>query len=188
MTVGELPDYDEGLRPLWHGSRREAEGNGRERARGAGGELVRIHDHLRAESRELLSVVEDFIAGRGAITRARTIIHELSSRQGYSAVGSFCSGFCMLLTMHHQIEDRQVFPGLGRVEPDVVPVLRRLMEEHEVIAEIVGRVLEAIELADSDCSNATVLKEIAEHLYSRLSSHLRYEEAQLVEILDLHGF
>ena len=180
----DLPDFDETLRPTWPGMRN----GGEEGGWGAGSQLVQIHEHLRVNARELLAAIDELIAGGTDVDGARAIVHDLSSRQGYSAVGSFCSGFCTLLTMHHSIEDRSVFPGLGRVEPQLVPVLRRLMAEHEVIAEIIGLVYEAIDAAEEDRRQAIGLKRIAEHLRDRLFSHLRYEEAQLVPALNAHGF
>lgn len=178
----KLPDYDESLRPAWEGPSASAP------QWGAGEELVRIHDHLRAEADSLLGAIDDHIAGREPIAAARSILHQLSARQSYSAVGSLCSGFCTLLTMHHSIEDRAVFPGLGRDEPGAVPVLRRLMEEHEVIAEIIALLYRVLDAVEANRSHAGELKRVAEHLSDRLASHLRYEEAQLVGALNLHGY
>ncbi len=180
----DLPDFDEALRPTWPGMR----SGGVERGWGAGSQLVQIHDHLRENARELLAAIDELIAGGTDIEGARAFVRELSARQGYSAVGSFCSGFCTLLTMHHSIEDRAVFPGLGRSEPQLLPVLRRLMAEHEVISEIIALVYEAIDAAERDREQAPTLRRIAEHLRDRLLSHLRYEEAQLVPALNAHGF
>lgn len=185
VTETNLPDFDESLRPIWNEPGEEL-GSGD--LWGAGSELVRIHDHLRAEAGELLSAIDRFITGDEEIEAARSIIQQLAARQGYSGIGSLCSGFCALLTLHHTIEDRQVFPGLGRVEPTLAPVLRRLMEEHEVIAEIIGRVYEEIERTENDREAAPALKGVAEHLSDRLDSHLRYEESQLVGALNRYGF
>ncbi len=180
----DLPDFDETVRPTWPGTRN----GGEEGGWGAGSQLVQIHDHLRETARELLAAIDDFIAGGSDIEGARAVVRELSARRSYSAIGSFCSGFCTLLTMHHSIEDRAVFPGLGRAEPAALPVLRRLMAEHEVIAEIIALVHEAIDAAERDRGQAVGLKRLAEHLRDRLFSHLRYEEAQLVPALNAHGF
>lgn len=185
VTETNLPDFDESLRPIWT----ESDENRDAEARwGAGSELVRIHDHLRGEAEELLGAIDGFIQGREEIEAARSIIQELAARQGYSGIGSLCSGFCALLTLHHTIEDRQVFPGLGRVEPALVPVLRRLMEEHEVIAEIITLVYGEIDRTETGREAAPALKRVAEHLRDRLASHLRYEESQLVGALNRHGF
>lgn len=198
MERANLPDFDESLRPQWRpppeGHRESGAGpRGRDGYRGmgsyqgAGDDLIRIHNHLRSEAAELLSTIDGVIAGEEGLETARSIVSELSLWGSYSALGSFCSGFCTILTMHHSIEDRQVFPGLGRVEPDVKPVLRRLMEEHEVIADIIGIVSSALEATEDDRSRAPFLREAAGHLADRLSSHLRYEESQLVDLLNTHG-
>lgn len=183
MSDQGYPDFDEGARPAWSGAQRGVQ----HRGWGAGHELLRIHDHLRAEARLLLEAIDDHVAGRSSIAAARSILHELSARQSYSAVGSLCSGFCTLLTLHHSIEDRNVFPGLAGVEPEIEPVLQRLGEEHEIIAEIIELVREAIDAAEADRSKATELREIAAYLCDRLSSHLAYEESQVVGALNIYG-
>lgn len=184
-----LPDFDEHLRPTWEGPGDDESTHGpRNAPRGAGAELVRIHDHLRREAAELRAAVNGFIEGREDLGVARSVIQQLAARQGYSGIGSLCSGFCALLTLHHTIEDRQVFPGLGRVEPALVPVLRRLMEEHEVIAAIIALGHAEIDRTEADRGAAAALKKVVEHLCDRLGSHLRYEESQLVGPLDRYGF
>lgn len=184
MRTEPLPDYDEAARPTWAGPQTRTSDD----EWSAGAELVRIHDHLRAQARELIAAIDDFVAGREPARTARSILQELAARQRYSAIGSLCSGYCTLLTLHHSIEDRRVFPGLGRAEPSSLPVLRRLMEEHEVIAGIIERVQEAIDATERDRALAGELRRAVAHLRDRLQSHLAYEEAQLVPALNLHGY
>jgi hemerythrin superfamily protein len=61
--------------------------------------------------------------------------------------------YCRVVTQHHTLEDRTVFPHLRRSDPELVPVLDRLAAEHETIADLLERVDGA--LVGSSRSRAT---------------------------------
>jgi alkanesulfonate monooxygenase SsuD/methylene tetrahydromethanopterin reductase-like flavin-dependent oxidoreductase (luciferase family) len=106
----------------------------------AGRHLVDIHDALRAELAQLRDVVEQVARGEMQVEQARSLINTMTMRQNKWTLGAFCESYCRIVTGHHTLEDRSVFPHLRRAEPALGPVLDRLQHEHEVIAVVLDRV------------------------------------------------
>ncbi|TDC08959.1 hypothetical protein E1267_08965 [Nonomuraea longispora] len=69
-----------------------------------GDELVKLHDGLRRDLAELRR------SPRGADLRTH------------------CLAFCDALHLHHEGEDRRLFPHLDHEEEQLVPVLNRLLD------------------------------------------------------------
>jgi iron-sulfur cluster repair protein YtfE (RIC family) len=70
---------------------------------------------------------------------------------------------------------------VARWRPDLDDAVERLREEHERIAALLAE-LEAV-LAADDLTPAALLAEV-DRLVEELEAHLRYEEEQLVPVLD----
>ena len=68
----------------------------------------------------------------------------MTIRQNNWTLGTFCETYCRVVTQHHTLEDRSVFPHLRRSEPALRGVLDRLHEEHEVIADLLERIDRAL--------------------------------------------
>jgi hemerythrin-like domain-containing protein len=97
--------------------------------------------------------------------------------------------YCRVVTQHHTLEDRTVFPHLRRSDPELVPVLDRLAAEHETIADLLERVDGAlVELVAADHDGIEGVKTSVDLLADTLLSHFAYEEHELVEPLTRHGF
>jgi hypothetical protein len=175
-SFDSLPRFDENARPSWSF---EAVPSGS----GLGQRLIEVHNRIRHETEALLGSVAEVMAGTGTPETARSALQALSVRQNYPALGGFCSGYCELLTIHHTLEDQKVFPGLGRAHPDLQPILKQLYDEHEVVAELIRLLDEALAAPAGDRSSET-LKTVSGALAERLLSHLLYEESQLVAVLD----
>ena len=122
----DLPRIDEAARPRW-----TVPPSVRESREGMGGQLIQVHLHLREELRRLLAVVDDVVAEKQDAEIAKPLVGHLSRSLNYVSLGSMCSGYCSMLTMHHSIEDRSVFPELQRIEPSLKPVVTQLHAEHE---------------------------------------------------------
>ncbi len=157
--------------------------------------LVDIHDHLRAELERVRDVVAQVRQGHLSVGQARSIINTMAMRQNNWTLGAFCESYCRIVTGHHTLEDRSVFPHLRRSEPGLGPVLDRLAGEHEVIADVLDRLdraLVALVAGDSVGRSGQQLLDALEAevdlLTDTLLSHLSYEERELFGPLARHGF
>jgi iron-sulfur cluster repair protein YtfE (RIC family) len=145
--------------------------------------LVQIHDHLRAELEQLRDAIAAVCTGVGDAGAARSLINRMTMRQNYWSVGAFCAAYCRVLSVHHTIEDEHMFAGLRRGDASLAPVLDRLSEEHEVIAELLDRLdrsLVALLGPTPDAADATAAEAAIDELAAVLLSHLMYEEGELV--------
>jgi alkanesulfonate monooxygenase SsuD/methylene tetrahydromethanopterin reductase-like flavin-dependent oxidoreductase (luciferase family) len=152
--------------------------------------LIDVHDHLRAELSQLRDLVEQVAAGTASARAARSYITRMTIRQNNWTLGTFCETYCRVVTQHHTLEDHSVFPHLRHGEPELVPVLDRLNEEHEVIAELLERVDRAlVALVSPEATDGLAQVEGAiDLLTDALLSHFAYEERELIEPLARLGF
>ena len=157
--------------------------------------LVDIHDGLRAELAQVRDVLEEVRRGQLAVGAARSVINTMTMRQNNWSLGAYCASYCRIVTGHHTLEDRSVFPHLRRSEPGLGPVLDRLEHEHEVIAEVLeqfDRALVTLVAEDgSGQAGRRVLDEVqraVDLLTDTLLSHLAYEERELIGPLARHAF
>jgi alkanesulfonate monooxygenase SsuD/methylene tetrahydromethanopterin reductase-like flavin-dependent oxidoreductase (luciferase family) len=155
----------------------------------AGQHLIDVHDALRAELERLRDLVEQVGRGTADPATVRSFINRMTIRQNNWTLGVFCETYCRVVTQHHTLEDRSVFPHLRRSEPGLVPVLDRLAEEHETIADLLERVDGAlVELVKADQDGIDGVRATVDLLGDALLSHFSYEERELVEPLARHGF
>ena len=153
-----------------------------------GKHLADVHDHLRQELdqiRDLLLQVK-----RGSVTAgaARAALSEMTVRQNNWTLGAYCAAYCSMITQHHGLEDRAIFPHLRRSEPGLVPVIDRLEQEHVIIHEVVEGVDRALVRLVAKPDDFTELQEAVDALTDALGSHLAYEEQQITEPLSRFGF
>ncbi|MFH9740680.1 hemerythrin domain-containing protein [Streptomyces roseolus] len=127
-------------------------------------ELRRVHDRLR----EALSVTRDSLAD-GAPGEAAT--RELLL---------YCHGFCAALDGHHRGEDRTLFPAIAAAHPELRPVLRSLEQDHSMIAHLLGGLQAAMERA----APPEELDRHLEGIAALMENHFRYEERQLLSVLE----
>ncbi|MEV7346068.1 nitroreductase/quinone reductase family protein [Streptomyces sp. NPDC093544] len=92
-----------------------------------------------------------------------------------------CLTLCQGLHNHHTGEDLGIFPFLGGRHPELAPVLDRLRQEHEAIAELLEQ-LSGVLAADDQAEPDRVLAQV-ERLTAELEAHLTYEEEQLIPLL-----
>lgn len=177
------------------GGQQATEGEFTEQQLAAPRHLVEVHDHLRAELAQLRQVVEQVREGHLSVGQARSVINTMSMRQNNWTLGAFCESYCRIVTGHHTLEDRSVFPHLRRAEPEVGPVLDRLQEEHEVIHELLDAVDRAlvglVSVEGYGAEGRDALEDLSgsiEELADNLLAHLSYEEEALFGPLARHGF
>ncbi|MFE6736289.1 hemerythrin domain-containing protein [Microbacterium sp. NPDC057650] len=127
-------------------------------------ELRRVHARLR----EALQVTgEALAAGEQAAPSTRDLL-------------LFCRGFCSALDAHHRGEDRSLFPAIEREHPDLAPVLRKLEQDHSMMAHLIGGLQSAV---DSGAAPADLSRHL-DGLGAIMESHFRYEERQLLTVLE----
>jgi hypothetical protein len=190
-SLGVVPTPDDGRRlsqqRLWDESARPtgpapAPGTVYTAAGRAGGQhLIDVHDHLRAELARVRSLVEQVAEGAVDVAAARSEINTMTMRQNNWTLGAYCESFCRVVTMHHTLEDRTLYPQLRRGDARLGPVLDRLTEEHRVIHDVLERVDAALVATVSDPNGITELASAVDLLTDTLLSHLSYEERELVE-------
>ena len=135
------------------------------------GEALRvIHDALR---HELVLIRKEIVAsgpGIGAQLRIN------------------CLNLCQGLHNHHTGESAGMFPALVDADPALAPTVRRLDEEHEKLAALLEELQNLLgpdgTSADGGNGNPTVrlLAEV-DRITEELEAHLRYEEEQLIPVL-----
>jgi iron-sulfur cluster repair protein YtfE (RIC family) len=157
--------------------------------------LVEIHDHLRTELTRLHGLVEEVRRGVLTAGEARAEVHGMSMRQNNWTLGAYCESYCRIVTGHHTLEDRSIFPHLRRRQPSLTHVIDRLEQEHHVIADVLEQVDEALVGIVGADGYGTAGREALDELQrtvdlltDTLLSHLSYEERELVHPLAQHGF
>lgn len=123
-------------------------------------ELRAVHDRLR----EALRVTEDAL-DTDELSRDLLL---------------YCHGFCAALTGHHEGEDRQLFPAVAEQHPRLRDTLRKLTQDHSMIAHLLGGLRDA---ADRSAPPATLRRHL-EGVAAVMESHFRYEERTLLPLLD----
>lgn len=157
--------------------------------------LLDIHDHLRQELAQVRDVIDQVRRGLLTVGAARSVINTMAMRQNNWTLGAYCESYCRVVSGHHTLEDRSVFPHLRRADPDLGAVLDRLEQEHHVIADVLEQVDEALVGLVTAGDGATAatgaldeLQRAVDLLTDTLLSHLAYEERELFDPLAQHGF
>jgi Luciferase-like monooxygenase/Hemerythrin HHE cation binding domain len=185
LTEGAV--WDESTRPT--GPRADPARRYTPDEQAAGQHLIDVHDALRAELQRLRDLIEQVGRGTADPRAVRSFLNRMAIRQNQWTLGAFCESYCRVVTQHHVLEDRSVFPHLRRSEPDLVAVLDRLADEHETIAELLDRVDGAlVDLVAADRDGIAGVRATVDVLTDALLSHFAYEERELVEPLARHGF
>jgi hemerythrin HHE cation binding domain-containing protein len=143
--------------------------------------LLAIHQHLRQELVNLRDVIEEVRTRRSTAAEARSYLNTMTMRQNYWTLGAFCAAFCRVVSVHHAIEDQQLFRDLRVADESLGPVLERLQHEHEGIAKVLGEVDATLVAMVGDEQRLDETQTAVERLSDALLAHLKYEEDQLLE-------
>lgn len=170
-----IPDLDEPGRPRTAGGDPAALTADQARL---GRRLVDVHDGYRAQLRQVRDAVEQVAAETAA---PRQDGDRLALRQNHWTLGVFCATFRRLLTVHHDVEHGSTFPALTERDPALEPVVKKLEQEHEVIAELLDRLDRACAEMIADPARIDRVRAGVERLSQALASHFAYEEAELAE-------
>lgn len=133
-----------------------------------------------------------FVAWSSELRRVHQQLREAMrvSRQAAETDGSMqhasrdllllCHGFCVALDAHHTGEDRALFPAIERAHPEVATVLRALERDHSMIAHLLGELEAAVNRSAAPAELSGHLEGVA----AIMENHFRYEERQLLTILE----
>ncbi|MGW6280200.1 hemerythrin domain-containing protein [Kribbella sp. NPDC055071] len=129
-----------------------------------GTELRRVHSRIR----EALQVTRDAVrAGAPSEEASRDLL-------------LYCHGFCAALDGHHRGEDRALFPAIEAAHPQLAPVLRALTQDHSMIEHLLQGLRDAVDRS----ATPTELERHLEGVAAIMENHFRYEEKQLLTVLD----
>ncbi|MDN3311426.1 hemerythrin domain-containing protein [Microbacterium oryzae] len=128
------------------------------------GELRAVHERLRDALRVTREAVE--ADGRTAEGATRELL-------------LFCHGFCAALAAHHRAEDRTLFPAIASEHPELRDTIRKLEQDHSMIAHLLGGLQEAVDHGQSPSELLRHLEGVA----AIMESHFGYEERQLLAVL-----
>ncbi len=149
--------------------------------------LLAIHDQLRTELAALREAAAQVAEGVMDPAAARSLLNRMAMRQNYWTLGAFCAQYCRVVSVHHTIEDYQLFPTMRRGESTLSPVLDQLHAEHEVIAAQIDRLDRALVSMMNDPGKVEDVRGVANALGDMLLSHFAYEEDELLGPLGRMG-
>jgi hypothetical protein len=92
-----------------------------------------------------------------------------------------CLRYCRFVHMHHNVEDRDFFPELRQVNPDLDPVIDRLEGDHRRVSDQLDAVETAARALAKD-EGVTARRAVVDALHDlaeNLLEHLDYEELSL---------
>ncbi|MFG6491003.1 hemerythrin domain-containing protein [Microbacterium sp. P03] len=92
----------------------------------------------------------------------------------------YCHGFCAALDGHHRGEDRALFPAIEKAHPDLGPTLRALERDHSMIGHLLSGLRDALDRA----APPVELERHLEGVAAIMENHFRYEERQLLTVLE----
>ena len=142
--------------------------------------LLAIHDQLRTELAALREAAAQVAEGVLDPAAARSLLNRMAMRQNYWTLGAFCAQYCRVVSVHHTIEDYQLFPTMRRGESTLSPVLDQLHAEHEVIAAQIDRLDRALVSMMNEPGKVEDVRTVADELGDMLLSHFAYEEDELL--------
>jgi alkanesulfonate monooxygenase SsuD/methylene tetrahydromethanopterin reductase-like flavin-dependent oxidoreductase (luciferase family)/hemerythrin-like domain-containing protein len=171
--------WDESARPT--GPERDPDRTYTAHENASGQHLIEVHDHLRAELDQIHDLIRQVEKGSIGIGQARDHINTMTMRQNNWTLGTYCESYCRVVTTHHTLEDRALFPRLKEGDPRLTPVVDRLAAEHLVIHDVLESVDKALVALVSSPDGMTELRGAVDLLTDTLLSHLSYEERELVE-------
>jgi hypothetical protein len=151
-----------------------------------GRRLAMIHEmHLR-QMAHVRDIMEKVALGESKLAAFDEALSELDMRHNYRVFGNVCGQECGMLTGHHTIEDRYLFPALAAQDNEGLRrVVERLVAEHGIVHDYIGRMEEAAValMNDPGPENFAALRERFETLERFVISHFGYEQEELEEAL-----
>jgi hypothetical protein len=123
--------------------------------------------------------------GSGDAAALARDIGNMAMLDNYRRVGTLCGQECQMLTLHHTIEDQEIFPRLRNQSAGLKAVIDRLSKEHEIVHTLLERLEQAAItiLREPSPQALTDLRTVFDALHRVVASHFGYEEDELAEAL-----
>ncbi|MEO3385230.1 hemerythrin domain-containing protein [Mesorhizobium sp. CAU 1741] len=154
-----------------------------------GRRLAMIHEmHLR-QMAHVRHVMEQVAAGEARVAALDEALSDLDMRHNYRVFGNVCGRECGMLSAHHGIEDRYLFPALAAQDNDGLrKVVDRLVAEHGIVHDYIEKMEVAAGAAIEAPGPQTFadLREAFERLEKFVISHFGYEQEELEEALGFY--
>lgn len=150
-----------------------------------GDHLRDVHDMYRAELQVVTELAALVRSGDADLDDLRGTIHGMAVRTNIEQFGAVCLRYCAMVTQHHTLEDRGMFPAVRAASEAYAELVDQLEHEHGVIHQQLRRVDEAIVAVDADRTLVARALDELDVLDRILRSHFAYEETQLLEPLGL---
>lgn len=154
-----------------------------------GRRLGLYHAYHLEQLRHARQALDALLDGNGTAEGLAKALEGLDMIENYRRFGNLCGAECHALTVHHTIEDTQIFPVLRRGSQGLRAVIDQLGAEHVIIHDLIERLLTATAAIAHDPSleNLAVLETLFAALETFVPSHFGYEEAEISEALGYFG-
>ncbi|MET0694046.1 MAG: hemerythrin domain-containing protein [Propionibacteriaceae bacterium] len=118
---------------------------------------------------------------RDGLRLAREAVEDGADPESISGdVQLFCVGFCVALDGHHTSEDTSLFPIVLEQRPDLAPVVAQLKQDHSMLSHLIAELQHALQ---NQADEESLLRHL-DGIEAVMTTHFRYEERRLVELLD----
>lgn len=157
--------------------------------RAHGRRLTLFHRYHLQQLSQLRRALDELEKGMGDVDALAAQVGSMAMIENYRRFGSLCGQECQLLTLHHTIEDQEIFPRLRDTGDGLRKVIDRLSAEHLIVHELLVRLQEATRRFAQDPGAASLasLRQVYEALERVVISHFGYEERELEEALGFYG-
>lgn len=157
--------------------------------RAHGRRLALFHRYHLQQLAQLRRALDDLEKGMGDATALAEQVGSMAMIENYRRFGSLCGQECQLLTLHHTIEDQEIFPHLRNTSDGLRKVIDRLSNEHLIVHELLVRLQDATRRFAREPGEAALrsLRQVYEALERVVISHFGYEERELEEALGFYG-
>lgn len=154
-----------------------------------GRRLALIHTLYLRELAGLRQVMDEVARGEESASELAEAVSSLQMMSNYRQFGAMCGQGCSMLTMHHTIEDRMMFPVLDHHTAGLSKVVDRLRAEHVVIHELLEELNAAAQAAMDDPGPRTFseLRRTYEVLEPVVASHFGYEQTELQDAIGFYN-
>lgn len=127
----------------------------------------------------LVAWAEELRAAHRRLRDALAVVRSAGAAGVHADLLLYCHGFCTALTGHHQGEDQALFPAVEAAHPHLRETLRKLGQDHQMIAQLITDLTAAAERAAPPAE----LDRHLEGLAAIMESHFQYEERSLLAVL-----
>ena len=142
--------------------------------------LKTIHTHLRHDL-AVCRALADQVAAGATPEHTRAQIESLQTSSPLWKLRVNCLYYCRIVHTHHSIEDVMMFPALQQVNPDLGPVVDKLMADHRQVSRLLDEIeasANALVVEDGTSIRVRIVTALGD-LATDLLAHLAFEEEAL---------